>query len=128
MIAAVRHEGIVRRSAERIAVEWPALWDIGIRGNWNRGRLVDVSRFGAHVGFVDTGALPEYGDTLALLVEFGTDTLLVEGRVRWVRPQRGVGVSFLPEDGELAESLVWELSERGATLPEVSGLFRRPSL
>lgn len=128
MIAAVRHEGIVRRSAERVSVEWPALWDAGIRGHWNRGKLADVSRFGAFVRFLDAVELPSHGDVLAIQVEFGRDILVVEGRVRWVQPGMGVGVAFLPEDGELAETLVWELSERGATIPEVSGLFRRPNL
>ena len=127
MIAAVRHEGIVRRSAERVSVEWPALWDVGVRGTWNRGKLLDVSRFGAFVGFLDPVELPSHGDVLAILVEFGKDTVLVEGRVRWIQPESGVGIAFLPEDGELAETLVWELSERGATVPETSGFFRRPS-
>jgi len=127
MIAAVRHERIVRRSAERLSVEWPTLWDVGVRGTWNRGKLLDVSRFGAFVGFLDVVATPCHGDVLAILTEFGRDTLLVEGRVRWVEPNTGIGIAFLPEDGELAESLVWELEERGATTPEVSGLYRRPA-
>lgn len=125
MIAAVDKRGI-RRSAERLQVEWPVRWFLETGGEWNDGYLLDVSRFGAYLAFDRASCRPSWGSSVAIHATFDSDAVLVEGRIRWIHGECGLGIAFLPEEGELAEALLWELYERRHPNVEVSGTFRRP--
>jgi hypothetical protein len=108
----IESQAFVRRRAARLPVEWPALWDVGIRTSWYQGIISDVSPFGAFVRFKDTPRLPNHGDPLTMLVEIAGEPFLVEGVVRWT-PPGGAGIAFAPEYGVVGEALAWELAERG---------------
>lgn len=109
----VESQSFVRRRAARLPVEWPALWDVGVRTTWHQGIIADVSPFGAFVRFVSgSGRKPVHGDPLTMLVEIAGEPFLVEGVVRWT-PAWGAGIAFAPEYGVVGEALAWELAERG---------------
>lgn len=108
----VESQAFVRRRAARLPVEWPALWDVGMRPVWQKGTIADVSPFGAFVRFHESHRLPVHGDALTMLVEIAGEPFLVEGVVRW-SPPGGAGIAFAPEYGVVGEALAWELAERG---------------
>lgn len=113
MVEVEIHHSFVRRRAARLPVEWPALWDVGVRTSWHQGIIADVSPFGALVRFsTESPRHPVHGDPLTMLVEIAGEPFLLEGVVRWT-PPGGAGIAFSPEYGVVGEALAWELAERG---------------
>jgi len=81
----------LRRRAERIGV---ALRGVLARGDGRKHPMIvlDVGRGGMHV---QADVVPEYGETVQLVVQLDeeTDWLLFRGQVRWFA-SRGFGVEF----------------------------------
>jgi hypothetical protein len=115
------------RRRDRSAVLHPVTWGVGNHARIT-GELIDNSTDGMFIALPsDEKSIPKRGDDVNVIVHVGSNSYVVDGRVRWVgnhvaTGRFGMGVAVDATSAYEAEAISCELTPA----PSVSGVFQRP--